>query len=336
MREETEFFYSLTPEKILSAVEQTGLRCTGRVLQLNSMENRVYEVEIELPRGVEEKSRYDAFRVVKFYRPGRWSREQIQAEHQFLIDLVEMEIPVIAPGLLPEGNTLGTVDGTEIFFAVFPKAGGRNLDELSDEQLEVIGRFIARMHNVGAAKAAPTRRLMNVDTFGVENLQYLLSSTFLPQEFADPLQRIVDQICTTSRPWFDSVAAQRIHGDCHLGNVLWSGESCFLVDFDDMVRGPWVQDVWLIVPGRDEDALRRRACLMRGYRQMRDIDELSLRLIEPLRALRMVHFCAWIGQRWEDAAFQRVFPRFGTGEYWREHLIALDECFRLMCTGSLD
>jgi len=292
-------------------------------MQLNSMENRVYDVEVELEDEVQNPS--ERFRVVKFYRPGRWSREQILEEHRFLLDLVEQEITAVAPLVLPTGETVATDEEIGIHFAVFPRIGGRSPDELDEDQLLQMGRLIGRLHNVGAIRDAPSRVRLDPATYGHQDLAFLLDEALLPASGRERYRALVERICVLSEPWFDGVAYQRIHGDCHLGNVIQGRAGLFLIDFDDMVRGPCVQDLWLVAPGHDDASRAKLEMLLEGYLQMRDFDRRSLRLIEPLRALRVVHFSAWIGRRREDPAFKRVFPDFGTERYWFEEIAALQE-----------
>jgi Ser/Thr protein kinase RdoA (MazF antagonist) len=320
----TKFFFELTPERVLDAVEALGVRCTGRVMALNSLENRVYEVEldVDLPDGA---GRWDAFRVVKFYRPGRWTREQILEEHQFLADCKGVEIPVVTPLPFPNGSTLGEVAGAGIWYAIFPKVGGRILDEMSDDELRQIGRLLARMHGVGASTRFQHRIKLTPESYGIANLNFLTEHKLLPSSIELHYRNVADRIIKMSEPWFREVRTQRIHGDCHIGNILWHSQGCFIVDFDDSLEGPCVQDLWLLTPGRDEDAVRRRERLLEGYEMMRPFDRSSLRLIEPLRALRMIHFTTWIAKRFEDPAFKQIFVDYGTERYWREQLIALQE-----------
>lgn len=322
---ETQYFFSLTPHKILDAVEASGLRCTGRCLTLNSMENRVYEVELMLDDDVEIHTPSDRFRIAKFYRPGRWTQEQILQEHAFLADLKADEIPVVAPEPFPDGRTLHKLDETDIWYTIFPKVGGRNPDEFTDTQLAQIGRLLARMHNVGAAKQAPDRVRIHPSTYGRQSLSYLLEAKVLPFEIESAYTDLVHEICDLSEPWFEQAEVQRIHGDCHMGNLLWGQQGPFWVDFDDMVQGPCVQDIWLVCPGRDEWGVRQRNMLLDGYEQMRPFDYSTLRLIEPLRALRFIHFHAWISKRWADPAFPKAFPHYGSPKYWQEELSALRE-----------
>ncbi len=320
---ETQFFFEITPDRILDAVETTGVRCTGRCLALNSMENRVYEAEIELEEPAKRPA--DAFRIIKFYRPGRWTREQIADEHRFLLDLVEHEIPVVAPVKDADGETLFQVPGFDIFYAVFPKQGGRNPQELDDEQMLQVGRLLGRMHNVGALRKAESRLTVSPASIAGSSLEFLLSSGTLPPEIRDQYSMLVQSICDIASPWFEQEPVQRIHNDCHFGNLLWSDQGAFFVDFDDMAQGPCVQDIWLLLPGRDDYAKQKMSLLLDGYEQMRSFNYGSLRLIEPLRAMRMIYFTAWIGKRWEDPAFKRAFVEYGTPKYWREQIVQLTE-----------
>jgi len=324
----TQIFYKLTPERVLTAVEGFGVRCTGRCLALNSMENRVYELELEAElsqAGLSADEQPNIFRVAKFYRPGRWTREQIQAEHTFMADLVEADVPVVAPIADHSGSTIRETGELGIFVALFPKARGRNPDELSDEHLEWMGRLLARLHLVGARTPAPCRLTLNAETYGVKNLEYLKSTNALPLEVESGYQEVVSQICELYSNATKNTALQRIHGDCHQGNILWGSEGPFFLDFDDMVMGPAVQDLWLLISGRDEDGRRQLQSILAGYEQMRDFDRKELRLIEGLRALRYINYAAWIARRWEDPMFKRVFPHFGTVNYWQSQVADLRE-----------
>jgi len=323
--EQTKYFYELTPNKVLDAVETFGYRCTGRCNALNSMENRVYEVEIEVEDPKLLKNRSEQFRIVKFYRPGRWSKEQILEEHMFLHDLTEIEIPVVAPLRNSHGSTIYQEPGNGIYCAVFPKVGGRNPQELSNEQLSIVGRLLARMHNAGEIKKADNRVEISCETYGLQSLDFLLESESIPEHLEQRYSDLVQEICEIASPWFSEAERQRIHGDCHLGNLLWGNEGPFWVDFDDMLNGPCVQDIWLILPGRDEHAQEQLDVLLEAYDQMRSFDRSTLCLIEPLRSLRMIHFDAWIAKRWEDPAFPRTFVEFGTDKYWHEQIVQLQE-----------
>jgi len=335
MHENTSFFYDLTPEHVLQAVEAVGVRCTGRALALNSMENRVYEVEIEVPDLEKLASRHEAFRVVKFYRPGRWTKEQILEEHQFLADAIEAELPVVAPLAFADGSTLQQMAGVGIWYAVFPKVGGRINDEFNRADLIRLGRLLARLHTVGAGRESEHRISLNPNSYGRENLKYLTESGVIPNTYQSRYSDLVNFICDWSDPFFKKIPTQRIHGDCHIGNIIWNTQGCFLVDFDDMVRGACVQDLWLLVPGRDKYAQDNLEILLEGYESMRPFDRSTLRIIEPLRALRMIHFSAWIARRWEDPSFKRVFVDFGTERYWGEQVVSLNEVTEILRGAEL-
>lgn len=324
MTSQTEFFYSLQPHRILDAIERYGFRCTGRAFPLNSMENRVYEIEIEVDEKT-IKSPSERFLVAKFYRPGRWTREQIFEEHQFLLDCCSRDVPVVAPLQDPEGQTLHEMAEEKIWFAIFPKQGGRIEQELDDEQLARMGRLIGRLHGIGGIREAVHRIHLNPRTYGSQNLDFLQNAEIIPGDYEEPYMRYARMICEASLPLFEDLKVQRIHGDCHAGNVLWGSQGPTLVDFDDMVTGPPVQDVWLVISGRDADSHARQEILLEGYEQMRSFDRRTLRLIEPLRALRIIHFAAWIARRWDDPAFKAFFPHFGTDQYWREQVEILAE-----------
>ena len=317
-----EQFFALTPERILDAVEFGGRRATGRALALNSLENRVYELELE-----------DETRVVaKFYRPGRWSKQAILDEHAFLGELAAAEVPVVPPLLRDDGATLGelAVDGGVIYFAAFEKARGRAPEELDDDSLRQLGRLVARLHNVGGARRAAARPRLDPESYGSASLRILVGddpmSGFVPPElrtrFGDAARAIID---ACARAWPDAAADLRLHGDCHLGNLLAGGSGFFFLDFDDFCHGPAVQDLWLLAPGRDDDADRQRALLADGYEQMRRFDRRSLRLVEPLRALRILRYAAWIAQRWRDPAFQRAFPDWDEPRTWQRELAELEQ-----------
>lgn len=314
---ETQYFYELTPDKILDAVEQvTGLRCTGRSLALNSMENRVYEVEVETDAPL--KSPSERFRIVKFYRPGRWTAAQIQEEHDYLKDLVAEEVPVIAPlGLAGDGATLHHAKDMNLWFTVFPKGGGRVPDELAPDDLQQVGRLLARMHNVGAMRPFKHRLHLTPEVYGRMNLQFLLEHNLCPAPHRPSLETVGQAFVDACIPLMRDIPSIRIHGDCHAGNLLWTGRP-FWVDFDDCVMGPPIQDLWLLVGGRDHEAQQRMRHLVEGYTMMRPLHPRSGAVIEALRGLRLIHFAAWIARRWQDPAFQRNFEYFGSDRYWQE------------------
>lgn len=317
----TQHFYALTPDHVLDAIEDLDLETTGRVLQMNSMENRVYEIEIELDQEPDNPS--EKFKIIKFYRPGRWSKEQIQDEHDFLWDLLDHEIQVIAP-LKFNGETIfQSKDG--LWYSLFPKKGGRAADEWTTPLLEQMGRLLARLHNIGASKKANHRISLDIATYGEKNLEYLLSSNTILSEYRSNYESVVRQICSMSAPLFKNIQTQRVHGDCHHGNTLLGSDGPYLIDFDDMVVAPRVQDIWMVTPGRDQYSIDQRNILLDAYESMSEFNYRELRLIETLRALRMIHFSSWIAHRFEDESFKRAFPTFGTSQYWERELFHLKE-----------
>jgi len=317
---ETKFFFELSPEKVLNAVESYGIRSTGRCFGLNSYENRVYEVELD----EESENPLARKRVIKFYRPGRWSREQILEEHQFLTDLKEAEIPVISPIPFSDHSTLQTTS-EGLMFTVFPKVGGRIVDELDDEQLHWLGRLVGRIHSVGNSRKAQYRIRLTSETYGVANLEFLLQKGAIPGEWIVRYENAAREICNLAAPLFEEVKMQRIHGDCHHGNLLWDPSGPFFLDFDDMCVGPPVQDFWLLFPSQGDEGKARMEVFLEGYESMNSFDRSTLRLVEFLRALRFIHYTAWIARRWDDPAFKAAFPHFNTGQYWNEKTRDLED-----------
>ncbi|MBI2605299.1 MAG: serine/threonine protein kinase [Deltaproteobacteria bacterium] len=337
LQTDSQHFFALTPEEVLHGVEASGARATGRCLQLNSYENRVYDVEIEEGTGpLEHLEKIRAVipvmpnrLVAKFYRPGRWTREQILEEHAFLNDLVENEIPAIPAIPFADGETLRASPGSGIVYALFPKVGGRSPDELNEDQLRQVGRLIGRIHNIGSKRTATHRLELTPKTYGERNLDFLLKGDWIPLPRRSRYAAAVQTLCALSGPLFASAKMIRTHGDCHKGNLLWtssqSSGSAFFLDFDDMVTAPAVQDLWMLVPGRDALARDDREILLEGYEEMRAFDRTESSLIEPLRALRIVHFSTWIANRWNDPSFPRVFPSFNSERYWEEETQALED-----------
>ncbi len=325
----TEFFFRLTPEWVLRAVEAGGFRPTGHTTALTCLENRVHDVRLEDGSHV----------VVKFYRPGRWSRDAILDEHRFLEDLREAEIPVCAPLAFAGGGTLQEVEG--IFYAIWPRTGGRSPAELADAQIAMLGRLLARIHGVGAARRAGHRPALTGESYGLEPLGFLEDHGFLPPTCARRYRRAVEEVVAIYTAWSAGVPLQRIHGDCHFGNLLLGpalgaqGDAWFFLDFDDFLVGPAVQDVWMLIPGRDVEGARQRELLLTAYREFRDFDPRWLRLVEPLRSLRFVRYAAWIARRWEDPAFPSAFPHFGTEEYWENETRDLEEQLALLARGDV-
>jgi Ser/Thr protein kinase RdoA (MazF antagonist) len=307
------FFFELTPERVLRAVEAAGLAPTGHCTPLVCLENRVYDVRLEDRRHV----------VVKFYRPGRWSREAVLEEHRYLFDLSDADIPVCAPLRSPDGDSLHAIEG--IHYAIWPRTGGRAPDELRDEEVAVLGRLLARIHNVGATREAPHRPRLDSRSAALEPLARLEAGAFLPPASLPRYRSAVERAAALFDAWSDGVPVHRIHGDSHLGNLLRGDAGWFFLDFDDFVVGPAVQDVWMLLPGRDADAARQRALLVDAYRQFRDFDTRWLRLVELLRTFRFVWYAAWIARRWQDPAFPAAFPHFGSAAYWEGEVRDLEE-----------
>jgi Ser/Thr protein kinase RdoA (MazF antagonist) len=313
-------FFVLTPDSILDEVEKVlpnNSRATGRTWILNSIENRVYEIEFE------DQSRF----VGKFYRPERWSAEQILEEHSFVKLLAEHEIPAVAP-LELEKSPWPTLAKTKsgIYFALFPKVQGRSLPELNNEELRVLGHFLGRMHRVALSFQSHKRIKLNAENFGEKPLAFLLESQFVNETLKPRLENVVKPMIKLAREKLSTHTIQSIHGDCHLGNILWKNGEAIFLDFDDMLVGPKVQDLWMIVNGRDQEDLRRRDIMIEAYQNFSDFDWSEFKIVEVLRALRILHYAAWIARRWSDPSFPQIFLNFGSDKYWFEEIQALEEC----------
>jgi Ser/Thr protein kinase RdoA (MazF antagonist) len=332
-------FEALTPDVVLDALETVHLRGDGRLTALSSYENRVYQVQLEDGGSV----------VAKFYRPGRWSHEQILEEHHFAAELMGEEIPAVGPMVL-SGATLH--DHAGFAFSVSPRRGGRPPELDDDEVLEWIGRFLARIHTVGAARPFASRPTLNLPTFGVEPMQWLLAHDQIPLDvqsrWEKQCQAAIDLIagyaCLTgvngqNDPQNDSgIQLLRLHGDCHPGNILWTpadaptaaGPGPHFVDLDDARMGPAVQDLWMLLSGDRAQRTRQLGALVDGYEQFRTFDRRELALIEPLRTLRLIHYSAWLARRWDDPTFPANFPWFGSSDYWSGQVQMLEEQIEAM------
>jgi len=311
----------LTPDLVLDALECVGLRGDGRLLALNSYENRVYQVGVE-----------DAAPVVaKFYRPGRWSDAQILEEHAFALELHAAEIPVVPP-IAFDGRTLHDHGGFR--FAVFERRGGR-APELDDgDTLEWLGRFIGRIHAVGGTRAFEHRPRLDIASFGEEPREYLLASGLIPPDLLASWREAADQALAGVRHAFaraGDVAWIRTHGDCHAGNVLWTPTSGnrtggpHFVDLDDARTAPAVQDLWMLISGDRAEMGQQLGRMLRGYEDFAEFDDRELHLVEALRTLRLLHYCAWLARRWDDPAFPLAFPWFNTPRYWQDRVLELRE-----------
>ena len=327
-------YADLTPDRLLDALATVGLLGDGRLLALNSYENRVYQVYVEdlapigLPAG-------PGAVVAKFYRPGRWSDAQILEEHAFSAALEAAEIPVVAPAR-PGGLSLHH-DG-EHRFAVFRRHGGRP-PELDDrDTLRWIGRFIARIHAVGAAQPFSTRPTLDVADLGVASRDWLLEHAAVPPELLPAWRAVTDQAIDAAQAIFTQIRPRstRLHGDCHPGNILWTDAGPHFVDLDDCRNGPAIQDLWMLVSGDRTEMAAQLAELLAGYRQFHDFDTRELGLIEALRTLRLIHYSAWIARRWTDPAFPAAFPWFGTARYWQDRILVLRELLGAMQDAPLE
>ena len=324
---QTQAFLQLGPDAILAAVEQAGYACDGHILPLNRYENRVYQVGICDQTPV----------VVKFYRPARWSDEQILEEHQFTRELADHELSVIAPLANAEGITL---QHAGIFrFAIYPRTGGRPPELDQAEHLVQLGRLLARLHAIGATRPFTFRPEISVQHHGIEPSQYLLTQGFIPPDLEPAYRTLCADLIVRIRHCFDRAGAYRkirLHGDCHHGNILWRDNTPWLLDFDDAQSGPAAQDLWMLLSGDRPYMTARLEELLQGYTEFYDFDPRELYLIEALRTLRMMHYAGWIARRWHDRAFPLAFPYFNTHRFWEEHILALREQAALMDEPALE
>ncbi|HVA55426.1 MAG TPA: serine/threonine protein kinase [Gammaproteobacteria bacterium] len=314
-------YQGLTPDTILSAVEATGRLTDGTLLALNSYENRVYQIGIQDQKPL----------IAKFYRPARWSDAAILEEHAFLMELADAEIPVVAPLVDADGNSLLSYTGYR--FSLFPRQGGRAPDLERPEQLEWLGRYLGRLHAVGAVQQFKQRARIDAKTLGHEPREHILHSSFLPPELTPRYQEVTELLLAGVQRCFERATGIhniRLHGDCHPGNVLWTDTGPHFVDFDDCATGPAVQDLWMLLSGSRAEMEIQLGHVMRGYRQFADFNPAELWLVEALRTLRMLHYAAWIARRWDDPAFPRAFPWFDAPRYWEEHIQVLREQLPLL------
>ena len=306
----------LTPDLILDALESTGFVCDGHLLALNSYENRVYQIGIEDNVPV----------IAKFYRPGRWSRDAIKEEHDFALELAGHEIPVVAPIADESGTTLHETDG--FVFAVYRRCGGRWPDLDTREQRRQMGRFLGRMHAVGATRRFRYRTALDIETLGDDSREFILGQGFMPGYLLDAYTSLTEDLLLQIRTLFDAAGAItpiRLHGDCHPGNILWTDNGPHFVDLDDCRTGPAIQDLWSLLAGDTHEMREQLEGLLEGYETFFDFDYASVILIEPLRTLRIMNYSAWIARRWSDPAFPQAFPWFDSPRYWEEHILSLRE-----------
>ena len=316
-------FAGLTPDTVLDAIHATGLYAAGQVLALNSYENGVFQV------GLDEPLDGSNFVITKFYRPGRWSDEQILEEHAFLAELVEAEVPAVAP--LPIGGST-LLHHAGFRYALFPRRGGRAPELESSATLEWLGRFLGRIHAVGGSRPYALRPALDPSSYGTEPRAYLLASGYLPPELADVYAGVSQQALDGVALAFERagpVRQLRLHGDVHEGNVLWTdgvkSSGPHFVDFDDSRMGPAVQDLWMLLGHERAEQQRRLSDLLAGYEDFAEFDRRELNLIEALRTLRLIHYSAWIARRWHDPAFPAAFPWFDSPRYWEARILELRE-----------
>jgi len=319
-------YSALTPDVVIDAVEAVGYRCDGRVLALNSYENRVYQV-----------GRDDGPPVIaKFYRPGRWSTPSILEEHQFALELALAEVPVVAPEM-HAGRTL--LESAGFRYAIYPRCGGRWPELATPDERCWMGRFLGRIHAIGATHAFQHRPTLDWRVLGADTAEYLLRDGWIPphlelayESLARDVLRLVEQRFADVMP----LRRLRLHGDCHAGNVLWTDDGPHFVDLDDCMSGPAVQDLWMLLSGERGEMSVQLGDLLEGYGDFADFDRRELSLIEPLRTLRVMHYAGWLARRWSDPAFPRAFPWFEEPRYWEQHVLNLREQLAAMEEAPLN
>jgi len=313
-------FADLQPEDIVSTIADSGFACDGRFLALNSYENRVYQIGIEDDRPV----------VAKFYRPGRWSDESIQEEHEFSIALADQDIPVVPP-IAVDGDTLKVAGPYRL--AVYPCRGGRSPDLDNYDLQTQVGRLIARIHLEGEVTPFEHRPRIDIESYGVESLEFLLDNDFIPEQNCEAYESIAELVLDGVEACYEragTTAEIRLHGDFHTGNVLVNEDRLHIVDLDDCRHGPAIQDLWMFLSGDRAEQTPQLEALLEGYRSFRRFDARELHLLEALRSLRIMHYTAWIARRWEDPAFKIAFPWFDSSRYWDDHILSLKEQVALM------
>ena len=308
-------YAQLSPEAVLDALEVVGYRCDGRVLALNSYENRVYQIGIDEGAPV----------VAKFYRPGRWSDAAIGEEHAFALELAAQEIPVVAP-IVRDGVSLHAHRGFR--YAVFPRRGGRWPELGTADDREWVGRFLGRIHAVGRARRFDTRLRLSMEDLGRRARDFVLDGDWMPDylatKYEDLTEELLNEVELRADGWRGATLG-RIHGDCHRGNILWTDAGPHFVDLDDCLTGPAIQDLWMLLAGSTQEMRAELRDLLKGYEQFLPFDSGEIELIEPLRAMRMIHYSAWLARRWNDPAFPLAFPWFAEPRYWEQHYRALEE-----------
>ncbi len=313
-------FEKLKPDFVMDAIESLGFLCDGRMFPLNSYENRVYQIGIEGEQPL----------IAKFYRPERWSREQILEEHQFCFELVEQELPVVAPIVQGNGDSLLEYQG--FYIALFPRKGGHAPEFDNLDTLLILGRLLGRIHAIGARCSFQYRPTLDSRSYGHDSVE-LISQHFIPAELKvayDTLARDLLQLVDSTIESAKGIKHIRVHGDCHAGNILWRDDNPHFVDFDDARMAPAIQDIWMLLSGDRPRRMAQLSEIVEGYNEFYDFHPRELQLVEALRTLRMMHYSAWLAKRWKDPAFPMNFPWFNTVRYWSEHILELREQFAAM------
>jgi len=308
-------FANLSPSDVLNSIESFGFHCDGRLLALNSYENRVYRVGMDDGQSL----------IAKFYRPKRWSNEAILEEHEFAQMLADLEIPVVEP-MTVEGQTLLETEHFRI--AMFVNRGGRAPDLEDFDQLEQMGRFMGRIHRVGQSSNFSHRPTLDIDSFGIQARNYVLENNFIPSDLEQAYSSLTQQLLDEAAQCYEragDVSLIRSHGDCHPSNVLWTDDGPHIVDFDDARMAPAIQDLWMFISGDRSDQTASLDALLSGYTEFCDFDARQLHLIEALRTLRLIHYYSWLAKRWSDPAFKLAFPWFNTQRCWEDHVLSLRE-----------
>jgi Ser/Thr protein kinase RdoA (MazF antagonist) len=303
---------ALTPDQVIESVESMGFECDARLLALNSYENRVYQV------GLEDRDPV----IAKFYRPQRWSDAQILEEHAFSLELQEAEISVVAPLAADNGETLHTYG--EFQFALFRRQGGHPPELDNYDNLIVLGRTLGRIHAVGASRPFVHRRELSVQRMAVDSYHYL-SEHYVPQELQAAYVSLCEDLLLRINECYQPSRNIRVHGDCHIGNILWRDNTAHFVDLDDCCTAPAIQDIWMFLSGDRQHQIRQLSEFLEGYQEFADFHAGELRWIEALRTLRIMHYAAWLGRRWSDPAFPRAFTWFNDARYWSDHILELRE-----------
>lgn len=306
---------ALSPDAVIDAVESQDLLSDLRILALNSYENRVYQVGIDQQQPM----------IAKFYRPKRWSREQIIEEHVFCQELKDLEIPVVEPWQNSAGETLFEHKG--FYFSLYRRQGGQAPDLGDYDKLLSMGRVLGRIHNLGLKQDFVHRPSINLDSYGISSREYLLNNDFIPTALLPAYESLsADLIHRMSIRFADtSFTNQRCHGDCHIGNILWRDDAPHFVDFDDARMAPAIQDLWMLLSGPREQQTLQLSEILEGYREFADFNPAELNILESMRTLRLMYYSTWLARRWKDPAFPRAFPWFNTERYWAEHILELRE-----------